>query len=67
MIDFKKGLEPKEAMNVGMSHICKKLWDRELCEKCEYAHFGWQPYKLGEDFTNKNNCKLGYWGMPDEL
>ena len=61
-MNFEKGLEPKEAMDVGMSHICKKEWKRELCENCPYADFGWRP----QITKSKNYCKLGYWGIPDE-
>jgi len=62
---FERGKDPKEAMNIGRVAICKKCWDKELCQKCSWADFGWRPdVKIGE---TKNYCKLGYWGIPDEL
>ena len=60
-MNFEKGLEPKEAMNIGRNSICEKEWVQELCEKCRHADFGWRPQIL----KSKNYCKLGYWGIPD--
>jgi hypothetical protein len=62
-MNFQRGLDPKEAMGIGQVAICKKAWDKILCEKCTWADFGWRPEK---SITTKNYCKLNYWGIPDK-
>jgi len=61
-MNFERGQDPKKAMNIGQSAICKKEWNKELCERCQYAHYGWRPEN---PITTKNYCKLNYWGIPD--
>jgi len=63
---FKRGLDPKVAMNIGEIYFCKKKYVDELCSKCQHSVFNWNPSSRVDDPSNKNYCKLNHWGMPDK-
>ena len=62
-MNFERGMDPKEAMNIGETFLCKKEWNRGLCQKCPHADFGWRSHEP----KSKNYCKKSYWGIPGNL
>jgi hypothetical protein len=57
MNTFTRGLEPKEAMNIGEASFCKKEYVDKLCSKCKHGKFNWRFTGSAIDPSNKNYCK----------